>query len=406
MISGAALVVEHLATAMAKRGHQVLVIAASDRDEPYITIDQNLTIVRLQSIHNPMRAKQRFLLFPHYAILQALNKFRPDLLHVHEPLQTSWAAISYAQQNHIPMTLTIHQLPAFASDYLPNLPGLRTSTEALLWQYARWLMKKFQIVIAPSRTTSKFLTSNTGIETMAISNGVDLAKFYPETSAEQKASIRQHWNIPADIPVLLHVGRLDVEKHVDRILKACATVMGTTEAHLFIAGDGCEKDSLIRLCRELGIEERVHFAGFVCPQNGLPEIYRMADAFVTASEIETQGIVLLEAAASGLPIVAVDATCISEIVRDHANGILVKADDPHALSNAILTLVEHPETARTMGHAGRILAREHASHITDQKHEGIYTSLMPRANHQRTMISGRPLHPHRVAKTRSSPMDI
>jgi len=399
MISGAALVVEHLATAMAKRGHQVLVIAASDRDEPYITLDRNLTIVRLQSVHNPMRAKQRFLLFPHFTILRALNKFQPDLLHVHEPLQTSWAAISYAQRNHIPMTLTVHQLPAFAADYLPNLPGLRRSAESLLWQYACWLMKKFQLVIAPSQTTSKLLTSTTGIETIAISNGVDLTRFYPEASAEQKASIRQHWNIPTDIPVLLHVGRLDSEKHVDRILKAYAAVNGVTDAHLFIAGDGCEKNNLIRLCRELGIEERVLFAGFVCPQNGLPEIYRMADVFVTTSEIETQGIVLLEAAASGLPIVAVDATCISEIVHDRINGILVHTNDLHALSHAMTMLVQDPKTAKNMGHEGSILVREHTIHHTEQLHEDMYKGLIAEAMRQQNAINGKSLHRHHIPKT-------
>ena len=64
MVSGAAIVAEKLAMEMAQRGHQVLVIAASDKDHPYITLQKNLTVIRLRSIYNPMRVGQRFLLFP------------------------------------------------------------------------------------------------------------------------------------------------------------------------------------------------------------------------------------------------------------------------------------------------------------------------------------------------------
>src|SRR5574342_177558 len=85
MISGAAIAVEKLATGMAQHGHAVLVVAASDQEQPYALQQENLTLVRLNSTHNPLRVNQRFMRFPHFALLSALKKFEPDVIHVHEP---------------------------------------------------------------------------------------------------------------------------------------------------------------------------------------------------------------------------------------------------------------------------------------------------------------------------------
>ncbi len=107
----------------------------------------------------------------------------------------------------------------------------------------------------------------------------------------------------------------------------------------------------MKLCESLGIADRVKFTGCISMQDGLPEIYRLANLFVTASEIETQGIVLFEAAASGLPIAAVRATCIPEIVHHGVNGYLAESGDIHVLENNIRILLKDPLKARIMGDA-------------------------------------------------------
>ncbi|MDK0575369.1 glycosyltransferase, partial [Clostridium perfringens] len=88
-----------------------------------------------------------------------------------------------------------------------------------------------------------------------------------------------------------------------------------------------------------GISNRVHFTGFISTKQGLPELYRIARLFITTSEIETQGLVMLEAAASGLPIVAVRATCIPEIVHNGVNGFLAEPGDIEGLGQGISTLL-------------------------------------------------------------------
>lgn len=376
MISGAALVVEKLATAMAKRGHDVLVIAASDQDHPYTVQCGRLTIVRLNSIYNPLRVNQRFMLFPHVAILHALKKFQPDIIHAHEPLQTAWTGILYAHRNYIPITLTVHQVPQFAANYLPNLPYLRKAVESTLWSYARSLLKQFDSIIAPSKTISSLLTSITGIQTIAISNGIDVQAFHPLLPSDDGLATRTKLNLPSNIPIVLHVGRLDADKLADRVVLAAARAMQKTNAHLLIVGDGCEKDRLLKLCHSLGIAERVHFTKVICDQKQLAEIYRMSDLFITASEIETQGLVLLEAAASGLPIAAINSTCIPELVHHQVNGLLSNPNDVTSLADNLITLLNNPTRARQMGAEGRQLVEAHNIQHTWSLHETLYQGLI------------------------------
>src|SRR5688500_174275 len=102
MISGAALFAQQVAEAMAQRGHQVLVIAASDQDHPYLVKNGDLTVLRLQSIHNPMRVGQRFSLYPRREVLKALHDFQPEVIHAHEPLQLGMLGLEYARRADIP----------------------------------------------------------------------------------------------------------------------------------------------------------------------------------------------------------------------------------------------------------------------------------------------------------------
>lgn len=374
MISGASIVAEQIATGLATRGHQVLVIAASDREQPYVSIQKNLTVLRLNSVYNPLRVGQRFLLYPRSAVLKALHDFHPDVIHTHEPLQLGWLGIEYARRLRIPIILTIHQLPGFVARYLPRF--IRICIERILWGYARWLSRNFTSLIVPTQTISTLIFEMTGLKTNAISNGLDLQTFYPPLRSGIQTAARQKWNLPPDVPLLLYAGRLDKDKSVDNVIRAAAPVLHRSEAHLVIVGDGRQKNQLVNLCKELGVSQQVHFTGFISKDQGLPEIYRLASLFVMASEIETQGIVLLEAAASGLPIVAVNATCIPEIVCDRENGLLVNPGDISDMSRAIVCILNNPSMAKAMGRASRKLVKVHNHQRTYWEYEKLYRRMI------------------------------
>ena len=376
MVSGAALAARNLAENMATRGHKVLVITASDRGESYKSTRNNLTILRLHSIHNPMRVGQRFLLYPRNTVLKSLRDFQPDIIHVHEPLQIGMLGLEHARRVNIPALLTIHQLPWFVSAYLPEIAGVRRIAETVLWTYARWILPKFTTLITPTQTIAKIINNMTDTQSQTISYGVNLQTFHPHRSPDEETATRSKLNLPPEVPVILHVGRLDTDKRVDQVIKASTQAMQKTDAHLLVVGDGHQRETLQQLCKSLGIEKRCYFPGYISIGEGLPDIYRMTDLFVTASEIETQGIVLLEAAASGLPIAAVRATCIPETVHDGVNGHLAEPNNTIALGKAITDLVMNPEKAKRMGKAGRRLMREHNLVTIFDTYEYLYIDLL------------------------------
>jgi glycosyltransferase involved in cell wall biosynthesis len=257
MISGAALFAEQLAKGMAARGHEVLVMAASDNGNQYVMRRKNITVLRLASFHNSLRVNQRFVLFPGGSVLKALHDFHPDIIHAHEPIQMGHVGLKYAQSAGTPIILTTHQLPWFVASYLPEGPVLRTLVEKALWRYARWILGCFTCTISPTKTISKIIKARTGRKTITLHYGIELQTFHFQQCNEEAMVARAKLNIPAAAPVILHVGRLDMDKCVDRVVLASAGLLGKSDAHLLIVGDGSQKPALVNLCESLEIETRV-----------------------------------------------------------------------------------------------------------------------------------------------------
>jgi glycosyltransferase involved in cell wall biosynthesis len=153
---------------------------------------------------------------------------------------------------------------------------------------------------------------------------------------------------------------------------AAARAMQFVPAHLLVVGDGRGKESLMRLCDQLGIGSQSHFTGYITNPNKLSALYRLASVFVIASEIETQGLVLLEAAACGLPLVGVDAGAVAESIKDGLNGYLVARGDVSSLVQGITRSLLNDEVARTMGRASREMALKHDFELSMQAYETLY----------------------------------
>jgi glycosyltransferase involved in cell wall biosynthesis len=184
-----------------------------------------------------------------------------------------------------------------------------------------------------------------------VPTGVDLRCFRPG----DRAAARLTLGLPAAGALLLYVGRLDREKSVDRVLLAFDRVASTVaDAHLLLVGQGTESVGLRALARSLGASPRIMFLG-ARPHDALGDCYRAADAFLFASETETQGLVLAEAAACGVPAVAVSAPGCEEVVRDGETGLLTKSD-PTALADATIGLLLDEPRRRQMGRAARAVA--------------------------------------------------
>jgi len=186
-----------------------------------------------------------------------------------------------------------------------------------------------------------------------VPTGVDLRHFAPGDARVA----RHELGLPADDLVLLYVGRLDREKSVGRVLTAFERVAGMLpRARLVLVGHGTESEALRRQARALAAGSRVAFLG-VRPHESLVSCYRAADVFVFASETETQGLVLAEAAACGLPAVTVSGPGCDEVVRDGETGILTKPD-PASLAEGVIGLLLDAERRTRMGARARAVAEQ------------------------------------------------
>jgi glycosyltransferase involved in cell wall biosynthesis len=381
MISGAALTAQQLARGQAARGHAVLVVAASDHGSAYHNTTHGVQVARLRSFPNPLRAQQRFTAWPGPALLATLRSFRPQIIHLHDPLNMGQAALDAARGLGCPAVLTLHALPSLVAAYAPRVLGLPRLVEAVLWAYGQAFTKRCQALVAPSAAVAAVVQARTGRTAELISDGVDLDLFTPTpASATEADDLRRKYRLDPRLPVILYVGRLDMEKRVQLALQAAARVLRAAPAQMLIVGDGTQRAALIELSRRLGIGERTHFAGYVEPSGDLPGLYRLATVFVMASEVETEGVVVVEAGASGLPIVAVRATSLPEIVDDGRTGCLVPPGDEAAMADRLLELVRDPARARAMGQAGRAkLAHSHGFGVTVDSYDRLYARLVAAA---------------------------
>jgi glycosyltransferase involved in cell wall biosynthesis len=377
MVSGAALVVQRLAQGLTARGHDVLVVAASDRGPAYTERSGQLMQARLPALPNPLRARQRFTLWPRGRLRRYLRDFDPQVLHLHDPTTLGLLGLRAAQKLRLPVALTLHQLPWFVLAYLPKLPPLVEPTEAWLWQYYRWWMEQVRATVAPSATIAGIVAAHTGRRPVTITNGVDGQRFNPQPAApDERATLLARYGLDPHLPIILYAGRIDADKQVHRVAQAAARALRAAPGQLLIVGDGKERPAVQRLCANLGIGAITRFPGFVSLTGDLPGLYRLATVFVTASEVEIQSSVVLEAAASALPVVAVRASSMPEFIDDGVTGHLVPPGDVAAMADCVAGLLRDPARARALGQAALRLAAEHTSAVSVQAHEALYAKLV------------------------------
>ncbi|HSR47305.1 MAG TPA: glycosyltransferase [Anaerolineales bacterium] len=380
MVSGIAVAVRHLAEGLAGRGHDVLVLSASDRGDAYTETRNGVRLVRLSSMPTPARRRQRWSWWSRDEVERHLDTFQPDVLHLHDPFLGAMVMPGYAHERGIPLIATAHALPMYPASQVPDLPGLRSLVESALWAFGSDLISQCQAVIAPSRYTARQVDEHGGPGAVVISNGVDLNRFRPgPTSPDERQRLAGRYRIDPERPIILHVGRVDREKNVDDVVRAAHLAMASVDAQLVVIGDGSRREDVEDLAEDLGIGDRSRFIGFVEPNGDLPDLYRAGALFVIASDLESEGIVVLEAAACGLPIVAVRATSMPELVETPGCGYLVSPGDVRRMAERIVDILKDPARREALSLAALGMAQQHSLEKTLEQHEALYASLLSAA---------------------------
>jgi 1,2-diacylglycerol 3-alpha-glucosyltransferase len=248
---------------------------------------------------------------------QAVGAFRPDLIHTHHPYVMGGSALRLARQLGTPLVFTYHTMYEKYAEALPfSGPVLRR----LSVEYPLRFANLSDHVIAPSRSLrSMLIERGLTVPSSVVPTGIEVARFRnPEIGG-----LRERLNIPEDAFVIGHLGRISAEKRVVELAKKIAAFLAEdSTAHMVLTGDGPQLDSVTAVFRKCGVEERFHATGALTGDD-VVAAYHTMDVFTFASDSETQGLVLAEAMAGGLPVIAVEAPVVGEIVEDRVNGRLV-----------------------------------------------------------------------------------
>jgi len=302
-------------------------------------------------------------------LARTVRELAPDVIHAQHPFLLGVTARRLAHRLRVPLVFTYHTRYEKYAHYVP-LP------ERLVAALAVWLSCRFaasaDLVIAPSASIAATLARR-GVRTpvAVVPTGVDLDRFRPG----DRDAARRALGLTARGPLCLYVGRLDREKSVERVLDAFALVAeALPDARLLLVGQGSHTDALRRRAARSPAGDRIAFAGGH-PQADLAPYYHAADLFLFASETETQGLVLAEAHACGLPAVAVRASGVEEVVADGETGILTKSD-ARDLADAAVGLLLDDERREAMRRQARAMAeRSFAAAAQVAVMAGHYASL-------------------------------
>jgi len=373
-VNGASYFSQRIAQYMQKRGHEVLVIAPGMSLWTKAIRVNEINVFGLSSF--PIFIYKGFrwplALFAKKDIETAVLNFSPDVIHIQDHFFIGGTLARFAKKNKIPVVGTNHFMPENLIHYLRLPKKVEKAVSKTGWRYFRMIYGELDMITSPTHTAVKLLDQiGLNKKAVAVSCGIDLVRFNPNNDG---TTIRAKYSLPK-VPTVLYVGRLDKEKNVDVLLQAFSLISQKIDAHFVIAGKGAEKERLEELVKTLGISPKVTFTGFV-EDGDLPNIYRVANCFIIGGIAELQSIVTMEAMASGLPVIAVDAMALPELVIHGENGYLFKINEKEKLAEYILKILSNSSLQKEMSQKSLELVQKHDIENSLSAYEKIYQNIL------------------------------
>jgi glycosyltransferase involved in cell wall biosynthesis len=376
-VNGVSTAARTLAKGLASRGHEVLVIAPSQTGKKYKEVDGNYTVARTASTIFPFYQNFRICLYPYREVKKIIKDFNPDVVHMMGFLMISQAVMKYSLKYGIPTVSTNHAMPENLMDNLKRLAPLSRPINYVMKEYIVRFHKKTDYFTMPTQSALdifKLSTRKLKIPVEAVSNGIDLSRFSP---TKPPVEVIKKFKIPIDKPIISYIGRVDAEKHISVLIDAFVRVLKKHDAHMIIVGKGTETANLQEQARNLRVYDRITFTGCVTDQE-IADLHKVGTVFCMASPVELQSIAMLEAMASGKPIVAVDAGPLKELCQNGRNGILCGTDNDKEIADAITQIITNPTLAESMGKESVKIADTHDLKKTLERYEEIYKKVINR----------------------------
>lgn len=337
VINGVTTSIQTLRPALREQGHETFVFAPAFPGHT----DADPHVFRFPSVRPPT-ARDYPLAIPFRRGMTALMRMLDiDVIHTQTPFMLGWLGLRLGRRLGIPVVTTNHTQYAEYTHYLPVVP-VRWSRAALIGMLRRYY-DACDVVATPSEANRQILLSygvRREVRVVPTGQALDIARD-PAT----RQAIRAGWGVPSDSTVLLYVGRLAKEKNLELLLDALRHVSADrSDIRLVFVGGGPYTDELRREVARRRLAARVIVPGAV-PRDQVGRVYCGGDVFVFPSMTETQGLVLGEALAAGLPCVAVNAGGSPEMVRHEEDGFLC-GNDPREFASRVNLLLGDSDLRR------------------------------------------------------------
>ncbi|MEM8960384.1 MAG: glycosyltransferase [Acidobacteriota bacterium] len=353
-------------------GHELQLIAPRYGDEK-----EDSEILRIPSWGVPFDPEDRTM--KPGQIYRHIPHFRQrgfDLVHIQTPFIAHIAGLKLARQLDLPTVTTYHTFfEEYLFHYVPFAPA--GMMRGLARRYSRTQCNEVDVVVVPSLAMEERLRRY-GVTTRMerIPTGLELDHF----SQGDGARFRERHGIAPERPTLTHISRVAFEKNIDFILRVLDRVRAEIpDVLLVIAGEGPALNSLKKTVQNLGLDQHVLFVGYLSRDDALLDCYRAADAFVFASRTETQGLVILEAMASGLPVVSTAVMGTREIL-EAGKGALVADDDIEDFRAKVVTILRDRELRQRLAVEAREYANEWSNVTMAKRMLDLYREIADRRN--------------------------
>lgn len=365
-LSGITVSIKTLKDELRLLGHTVFVVGPKYPNHG----ETDSKILRLPSLPATYPG-YRFVIPYSYKIFDTLKKEKINLIHAHQPFGVGLAALLLARRMKIPFVYSFHTLFSRYVHHAPYVP--QRLAKRVVASYLTFFCQQADTIIVPSEMVRRLLVLRkvkTPIE--VIPTGLNLANIKERKGLEtQRTQIRNQHIIPQDAKILLYSGRLSVEKNVPFLLKAFEKIRAQDKNVYFILVGGGPKEKEYR--RIAG--ERVIFTGQI-PHSEVIDHCLAADLFIYASTTETQGLVLTEAKACGLPVVAVFGGGISDVVENGIDGYLVPQSQENFIEH-VFRLLKNDALRRTLSIKAEQDAHQRFSSVVVAKRmESVYNFLI------------------------------
>lgn len=328
--SGVVTSIATLKEELIRMGHEIYIFAPSYPDYQ----EEENGVYRFYSLPTPTNPDYALAIPVLPGIKMLVKKLNLDIIHVHSPFTMGRVGLHYARKYKIPIVFTYHTLYDQYAHYVPVAQGL---AKDMALKFSNNFCNQCDHIIVPSKEVEALLEGyNIKTRVSVIPTGVSLHKF----ENVQEEWLRKHYGIPANRKVLLFVGRLSKEKNLEFLIQSFGQIKRQMpDTTLVITAQGPLEKELKELAESLNFspDSDVIFTGAL-PFETLISVYASSDLFVFSSITETQGLVLIEAMASGLPVVAVRASGVQDMVDHGINGLLTECDEKD-FSDAVIKVL-------------------------------------------------------------------